>query len=220
MAMKEIRIEYNEHRLKALKTALENNGDGFTESIMMAIDNLYEKVVPESVKREVMDQVIADSQNDWRDKNTFSIIHLHSEDDDLFFTTRITKSPYELAKLLYYGYESFASKYTLDSMVPLFGETEIIDELMFNVLSDTATKDDRIETECHFNFDVRTMEIRSSNGEDMYGFDFDYISRVFDALDVSDFNEAEKERAFNASAVKYINECSGENPTEDAVLDL
>ena len=77
----EYEIKYNKYRLRALREEYDDD-EALNRDIAKKIDDIYFKVVPPDVKVAVESDVDQAREQEWFEKNTFSIICLSDEDEE------------------------------------------------------------------------------------------------------------------------------------------
>ena len=128
MANKEVPLLYNEYRLRALESALEENGSSVETALKNTLDSLYRKFVPH-LERAKIESRIQQEEAVARvsPQNTVGVFHLHNTDGDINFSSRYVRGLFKFAKL-YSEYMQFdINQYTVDSVVGYFGEHRILD---------------------------------------------------------------------------------------------
>lgn len=208
MANHLIELEYNEHKLRALKKALKSD-EKILSLLNKTLDMLYDKNVSPKEKQYVEFAIETDDKKEAVNANSFSIIHLHDNDDDIFFTARNCNTLYDLIKL--YNKEEIdsmvADNYSVDSIMLSFDDYSIISEEVFNALSSALTENDIITQEAHLEFDVNTLEYRNKEHPDMFGFDFKNINDVFETIYDDTKSEYENEAEFDECVESLYYDC-------------
>ncbi|MCQ4022844.1 hypothetical protein [Ruminococcus sp. zg-924] len=214
-------FDYNRFKLNAILGQFGNEEENLRNELINHLDRMYGELVPQEVKDKVEADIVQEQQREWKEQNCFALIHLHDEDDDVFFTARNINSLYDAARLYYDELYDIKDELSLDSLVDRFDYTDYIDEPVFNVLSDAQKNDDRIVCETHFDFEVGTLEMRDKNGVDMYGCDLNYLGVAIDRLEHKlGFSEEDKRNMFNEDIKKYIVQCSSEGQDEGSTMHL
>ncbi len=214
-------FDYNQFKLNAILGQFDNEEENLRDELIAHLDGMYDELVPQEVKDKVEADIVQEQQREWKEQNCFALIHLHDEDDDVFFTAKNINSLYDAARLYYDELYDIKDELSIDSLVDRFDYTDYIDEPVFNVLSDAQKNDDRIVCEVHFDFELGTLEMRDRNGVDMYGCDLNYLGAAIDRLEHKlGFSEEDKRNMFNEDIKKYIVQCSGEGQDEGSTMHL
>ena len=208
MANQKIEFDYNEHKLRALKKVFKGD-DKILSLLNKALDMLYDKNVSPKEKQYVEFAIQADDKKEAVNANSFSIIHLHDNDADVFFTARNCNTLYDLIKLFNEEEIDFmaASNYSVDSIMLSFEGYSIISEEVFNALSSALTENDIITQEAHLEFDVNTLEFRNKEHPDMFGFDLNDLNNVYETIHDETISDCENEAQFDECIKSYYDGC-------------
>lgn len=210
MANQKIEFEYNEHKYRALSNALKT--ESVASVLKKSLDRIYDKHVSAEQKRKVNERIETDIQKDELNTKAFSIIHLHTSDDDIFFTARNVNTLYDLINL--YVNEEIGSlaaqNYSVDSLMLAFEDYSCVNEEVFNALSSALIDNDMISQEAHFEFDVNTLEFRNKEHSDMFGFDLNEMVDVFEKLNDDTKSECENEAEFIDCIEDLFDDCNEE----------
>lgn len=212
-------FDYNRFKLNAILGQFGNEEENLRNELVAHLDRMYDELVPQEVKDKVDADIVQEQQREWQEQNCFSLIHLHDDDDDIFFIAKNINSLYDAARLYYDELYDIKDDLSLDSLVDRFNYTDYIDEPVFNVLSDAQANDDRISCEVHYDFEVGTLEMRDSNGT-MIGYDMNVLSDILDRIESGRFTETEKHIEFDKEIKSYLQEISGEGQTEGSKMHL
>lgn len=212
-------FDYNQFKLNAILGQFGNEEENLRDELVTHLDKLYDDIVPQDVKDNVESDIVQEQQREWQEQNCFSLIHLHDEDDDVFFTAKNINSLYDATRIYYDELYDIKDELSLDSLVDRFVYTDYIDEPVFNVLSDAQASDDRISCEVHYDFEAGTLEMRGSDGT-MVAYDMNYLSYLIERVESSGMSETEKRNAFNGDIEIYLNQCDGEGQSESSTMHL
>lgn len=170
-------INYDARKLEALAKNYEGTLEGFIE---YELDNLYDEVVPP----ELAYKIKADQEMESRDnsKNRFALIMLKYDDDEVYITSFESKSFVDVAKV--YAEYIYADMERLDmtSLKDYFGETDIINEPAFDIMSYACGKDDRIGVVAKFDIGEGVIDIKTPDNPDWRSFEIEYLYRASGAL--------------------------------------
>ena len=211
MENQRIELKYNEHKLRALTKALSDDKH-IVLALEKTLDKLYDKNVSEKEKQKVAERIEADNKKEELNSNSFSIIHLHTSDDDIFFTARYANTLYDLMDL--YVNEEIGSmaaqNYSVDSIMLAFEDYSCISEEVFKALSSALLDNDKISLEAHFELDVNTLEFRNKEHPDMFGFDLNDLNNVYETIHDETISECENETQFDECVESYYDGCNEE----------
>ena len=122
----EYEIKYNKYRLRALREEYDDD-EALNRDIAKKIDDIYFKVVPPDVKVAVESDVDQAREQEWFEKNTFSIICLSDEDEERFLTCRSIHSVFDAAVLYTDRLEGVVGL-PMESIIECFEDQTLIDE--------------------------------------------------------------------------------------------
>lgn len=176
--MADIKIEYNNHRLAALKEILSEQNKNLEIELSSALDTLYEKYVPRKLKTDIASLIERENHELRQTENCFAVYHLHDDFDDYHFTDEFNNTFYDAAcrycEMLEYGYKSK----TVDTVAhEYFPDNHPIDVAVFSVLSNTMPNDNRISALIEFDLENETVGVCDSS---------DNAWRVYNLEDVAD----------------------------------
>lgn len=176
--MADIKLEYNNHRLAALKEILSEQDKTLDAELSSALDTLYEKYVPEKLKAEIESLIARENTELRQTENCFAVYHLHDDFDDYHFTDEFNNTFYDAVcrycEMLEYGYKSK----TVDTVaLEYFSDNHPIDVAVFSVLSNTMPNDNRISALIEFDLENETVGVCDSS---------DNAWRVYNLEDVAD----------------------------------
>ncbi len=162
--MADIKLEYNNHRLAALKEILSEQDKTINAELSSALDTLYEKYVPEKLKTDIASLIERENHELRQTENCFAVYHLHDDFDDFHFTDESNNTFYDAAccycKMLEYGYKSK----TVDSVAhEYFPDNQPINVSLFSVLCNTMPNDNHISALIEFDFEDETVSICDSS---------------------------------------------------------
>ena len=198
MANQLLEMEYNEHKLKAITKILKSE-EKLISALTSILDRFFDEKVSESEKQRVDEIIAAEKEKDELNSNSFSIIHLHDKNEDIFFTSRNTNTLYDLMNLFKEGGIGFMAKhnYTVDSIMLCFDDYSCISEEVYKALSSALVDNEKISLEAHFEFDVNTLEYRDKKHPDMYGFDLTELENIYERIHDDIKTEFENETLFD-----------------------
>ena len=94
-----------------------------------------------------------------------SVIGLHQDDEDYFFTSEYNNTFFRTAKLYHRFSEQKDKNLTLDSIGQLyFGAQQEIEPIIFNVLLDAMEHDDRVNVIIEIDLDEGMMSVMDKSG--------------------------------------------------------
>lgn len=198
MANRLLEMEYDEHKLKAITKILKSE-----EKVICALSNIldrfFDEKVPDSEKQRVDEIIAAEKEKDELNSNSFSIIHLHDNAEDIFFTSRNTNTLYDLMDFYNENRIGFkaAHNYSIDSIMLNFDDYSCVSEEVFKALSTALVDNDKISLEAHFEFDVNTLEFRDKKQPDMFGFDLKELEDIYDNIHDDIKSDYENETLFD-----------------------
>ena len=158
----EIKLKLNLRKYEALKISMTEKLLDPEGEILLYMDRLYKKYIPEEKRREIENRIEQDRRDEIRKSKMFSVVHLHSECDDYYFATKHSLDLYELSRI-YKNYVRGSEKvYTLDSLAYYFGEHDMISELAFSSLCGAIKADDKISVAVRFDFEKDWLSVCDS----------------------------------------------------------
>lgn len=213
-------FDYNRFKLNAIIDQFHHEEDELRLNLIDHLEKLYDELVPQDVKQKVEEEILAEHNRQWQNDNCFALIHMHNVDDEeCFMTAKGIHSLYDAAKLYHDDLTGEVNEYSIDSLLLYLDSYDYLDESVFNVLSDMQAYDNRISCEVHYDFEVGTLEMRSSDGT-MVAYDMNYLSDLIERVESSKMSEAEKRNAFNDEIENYLNQCDGEGQGEGSTMHL
>lgn len=213
MGFRNVEFPYNDHKLEALQKALTIRDRECTSELVIALDSLYEKYVPEDEKETVESAIKAEKERQLKEESSFSIIHLHNAEEDLFFTTKDIFSLYQAAQYYYEYLHDMKDEYSLDSLLEYFDSTDIIDESVFKVLSAAKETDDRVCCEVHYDYEVEILEMRDDDGVGMTGYNLDFLYDEIDSIKGRYLSDERRMDAFYKDVENYLEQINSGGPT-------
>ena len=153
----EIVLYCNKHRLAKLEEFLGKYGSSVEQAMQDLLDKLYLNTVPDEERSEVESIIAAEADAEEKRREAarrFAVVHFHSGDDDVLFTSECRNTFYSIAQLYRKSIRDELDRYTLDSIVSNnFLSYEFISDMMYSVLCDAMPNDQRITALVEFNFD-------------------------------------------------------------------
>jgi len=153
----EYEIKYNKYRLRALREEY-NDDEALNRDIAKRIDDIYFKVVPPDVRVAVEADVDQAREQEWFEKNTFSIICLSDEDDERFLTCRSIHSVFDAAVLYTDRLEGVVGL-PMESIIECFEDQTLIDESTYCALARAMPNDEQIAENFRFDFDSGILSV-------------------------------------------------------------
>ena len=212
-------FDYNRFKLNAVIDCFDHEEEKLRMELIDHMEKLYDELVPQDVKQKVEEEILAEHNRQWKEENTFALIRMHNVDEECFITAKGINSLYDAAKLYYAELNGEGNEYSIDSLLLYLDSYDYLDESVFNVLSDMQAYDNRISCEVHYDFEVGTLEMRSSDGS-MVGYDVNALSEILDRIEIGRFTEAEKRIEFDKEIESYLQEKSGEGQSESSTMHL
>ena len=170
-------INYDARKLEALAQNYEGTLEGFIE---YELDNLYEEVVPPELAHKIKtDQDIESRDNS---KNRFGLIMLKDDDDEVYITSFESKSFVDVAKIFAEYVYTDMERYDMMSLKNYFGDTDVINEPAFDIMSAACGKDDRIGVVAKFDIGEGVIDIKTHDNPDWRSFEIEYFYRASSAL--------------------------------------
>ena len=212
-------FDYNRFKLNAVIDCFDHEEEKLRMELINHMEKLYDELVPQDVKQKVEEEILAEHNRQWKEENTFALIRMRDVEDECCFVARGIHSLYDASLKYTHDLVDMKDEYSLDSIVEQFDSYDYLDESVFNVLSDMQAYDNRISCEVHYDFEVGTLEMRSSDGT-MVGFDMNVLSDILDRIEKGRFTEAEKRIEFDKEIESYLQEKSGEGQSEGSTMHL
>ena len=198
MANKEVPLLYNEYRLRALESALEENGSSVETALKNTLDSLYRKFVPHLERAEIESHIQQEETvAHVSPQNTVGVFHLHNTDGDINFSSRYVKGLFQFAKL-YSEYMQFdVNQYTVDSVVGYFGEHRILDHELFSMVCDTFRSSDNISVIADIDFESGNVSVLEKGADDWHTYRLsDVLLAVHASEEQSDLFDYERKVIF------------------------
>lgn len=172
-----ITIYYDARKLEALAKNYEGTLEGFVE---YELDNLYDEIVPPELAYKIKtDQDIESRDNS---KNRFALILLKDNDDEVYFTSFECKSFVDIAKVFAEYVYTDMERYSMESIKNYFGDTDVINEPAFDIMSAACGKDDRIGVVAKFDIGEDVIDIKTHDNPKWRSFEIEYFYRAASAL--------------------------------------
>lgn len=218
MANKEVPLLYNEYRLRALESALEENGSSVETALKNTLDSLYRKFVPHLERAEIESHIQQEETvAHVSPQNTVGVFHLHNTDGDINFSSRYVKGLFQFAKL-YSEYMQFdVNQYTVDSVVGYFGEHRILDHELFSMVCDTFRSSDKVSVIADIDFESRNVSVLEKGADDWRTYRLsDVLSAVCTSEAQVDLFDYERKAIFEEQLEGKELEISTDAVSEDA----
>lgn len=218
MANKEVPLLYNEYRLRALESALEENGSSVETALKNTLDSLYRKFVPHLERAEIESRIQQEEAvARVSPQNTVGVFHLHNTDGDINFSSRYVKGLFQFAKL-YSEYMQFdVNQYTVDSVVGYFGEHRILDHELFSMVCDTFRSSDKVSVIADIDFESGNVSVLEKGADDWHTYRFsDVLSAVRASESHADLFDYERKALFEEQLDGKELEISTDAVSEDA----
>ena len=218
MANKEVPLLYNEYRLRALESALEENGSSVETALKNTLDSLYRKFVPHLERAEIESHIQQEETvAHVSPQNTVGVFHLHNTDGDINFSSRYVKGLFQFAKL-YSEYMQFdVNQYTVDSVVGYFGEHRILDHELFSMVCDTFRSSDKVSVIADIDFESRNVSVLEKGADDWRTYRLsDVLSAVCTSEAQVDLFDYERKAIFEEQLEGKELEISTDTVSEDA----
>ena len=135
-----------------------NDDEALNRDIAKKIDDIYFKVVPPDVRVAVEADVDQAREQEWFEKNTFSIICLSDEDDERFLTCRSIHSVFDAAVLYTDRLEGVVGL-PMESIIECFEDQTLIDESTYCALARAMPNDEHIAENFRFDFDGGILSV-------------------------------------------------------------
>ena len=218
MANKEVPLLYNEYRLRALESALEENGSSVETALKNTLDSLYRKFVPHLERAEIESHIQQEETvAHVSPQNTVGVFHLHNTDGDINFSSRYVKGLFQFAKL-YSEYMQFdVNQYTVDSVVGYFGEHRILDHELFSMVCDTFRSSDKVSVIADIDFESGNVSVIEKGADDWHTYRLsDVLSAVRASEAQADLFDYERKALFEEQLEGKELEISTDAVSEDA----
>ena len=222
MANKEVPLLYNEYRLRALESALEENGSSVETALKNTLDSLYRKFVPHLERAEIESHIQQEETvAHVSPQNTVGVFHLHNTDGDINFSSRYVKGLFQFAKL-YSEYMQFdVNQYTVDSVVGYFGEHRILDHELFSMVCDTFRSSDKVSVIADIDFESRNVSVLEKGADDWRTYRLsDVLSAVCTSEAQVDLFDYERKAIFEEQLEGKELEISTDAVSEDAAPQI
>ena len=222
MANKEVPLLYNEYRLRALESALEENGSSVETALKNTLDSLYRKFVPHLERAEIQSHIQQEETvAHVSPQNTVGVFHLHNTDGDINFSSRYVKGLFQFAKL-YSEYMQFdVNQYTVDSVVGYFGEHRILDHELFSMVCDTFRSSDKVSVIADIDFESRNVSVLEKGADDWRTYRLsDVLSAVCTSEAQVDLFDYERKAIFEEQLEGKELEISTDAVSEDAAPQI
>ena len=122
-------------------------------------------------------------------------IHLHTKEDDVYFTSESCDSIYTIASFYENELKRDAGEMTLDSLAAAFGETQFLSAQIFSALGRAMLVDEHI-TLMKFDFDEKKVRINQQKDMQWHSY---YLEDVGEAV-----RKAEKEPGLSIEAREKV----------------
>lgn len=177
MRNEKIVINYDARKLEALAQHYEGTLEGFIE---YELDNLYDEVVPP----ELAYKIKADQGIEIRDcaESRFALIHMKDGDDEIFITTYESKSFVDVAKVFAENVYIDMERFHMMSLKDYFGDTDVINEPAFDIMSAACGKDDRIGVVAKFDIGEDVIDIKTHDNPEWRSFEIECFYRAANAV--------------------------------------
>lgn len=217
MANKEVPLLYNEYRLRALESALEENGSSVELALKNTLDSLYRRFVPHEERAEIESRIQQEEAAAVSPQNSVGVFHLHNADGDIHFSSRYVKGLFQFAKL-YGEYMQFdVNQYTVDSVVGYFGEHRILDPELFSMVCDTFRSSDNVSVIADIDFERGNISVLEKGADDWRTYRLsDVLSAVRASEGQSDLFDYERKAIFEEQLDGKELEISADAVSEDA----
>lgn len=218
MANKEVPLIYNEYRLRALESALEENGSSVETALKNTLDSLYRKFVPHLERAEIESRIQREEAvAHVSPHNTVGVFHLHNTDGDINFSSRYVKGLFQFAKL-YSEYMQFdVNQYTVDSVVGYFGEHRILDHELFSMVCDTFRSSDKVSVIADIDFESGNVSVLEKGADDWHTYRLsDVLSAVRASESQADLFDYERKAIFEEQLEGKELEISADAVSKDA----
>ena len=113
-------------------------------------------------------------------KNTtdgFGVIHFHTIEEDINFTSGIQNDFYIMAYAYANRVRGKESEYTVDTLAEFFGDYSPIAEDVFGVLSESIKNDDRVSAVADFDFENNKLCICERHDKTWHVYDLDDVAQ-------------------------------------------
>ena len=218
MANKEVPLLYNEYRLRALESALEENGSSVETALKNTLDSLYRKFVPHLERAEIESRIQQEEAvAHVSPQNTVGVFHLHNTNGDINFSSRYVRGLFQFAKL-YSEYMQFdVNQYTVDSVVGYFGEHRILDHELFSMVCDTFRSSDKVSVIADIDFESGNVSVLEKGADDWHTYRLsDVLSAVRASESQADLFDYERKALFEEQLEGKELEISTDAVSEDA----
>ena len=198
MANKEVPLLYNQHRLNALKKALEKSDVSLELELKKALDALYRQYVPEEEQKEIelkisREEMFAKAAKEFQ--AAFGVYHLHNTDGDMHIAARKYNNLLDFSRLYQSHLCRKVDTYTVDSLACLFGEYRELDAPWFQVLCDTFKSNDAVSLIADVDFERGYITLLEQGNQDWMTYRLDDIAdaaaEAFENPDASDYERWE-----------------------------
>lgn len=115
-----------------------------------------------------------------------SLIHLHERDDDCYFYTNKPIDLFRAACIYQYNMSSNIDRLTLDSFISEFGETDIINETAFSIMSKSISSSEKIANVMEFDFESNRFNMCEKANCKWNSF---HLCDIGEAIDEVTFND-------------------------------
>lgn len=154
-----IKLSIDEHRLNALNTILLRRNSSIENELLRIVNQMYAELVPKEEQAKI-NAAITEEETTKR----IAVFHLHSSDDDFYFTTTDELDLYGAAFIYYNEIMESLGRFTLDSYACYFVESAPINESIFSVLCNAAGSNEQVSV-FKFDFEDNTLQfIHSKDG--------------------------------------------------------
>lgn len=114
-----------------------------------------------------------------------SLIHLHERDDDCYFYTNKPIGLFRAACIYQYNMSSNIDRLTLDSFISEFGETDLINETAFSIMSKSILSSEKIANVMEFDFENKRFNMCGRGNCKWSSF---HLCDIGEAIDEATFN--------------------------------
>lgn len=170
-----ITVHMDARKFRALDEYYEGTIEGFIES---ELDELYEQVVPPEQQLGIEGD-IKDEEKDHAN-NKFALICMKDKSGSFFIMTDYCKTFLDVAKQYATDVYNDYPEWSIENFKSSFGDYDEINEMAFNILSESCGKDMRIGVVAVFNMDENenTLAIKTSENPAIRVFDLDNLYRA------------------------------------------